>query len=113
MKNVQKYQLCCSPLMSTLFIVSACHWCLQKNFLSGVGFYNSTKNCYYSERYVKKFFDNGPRLVMEHCQLGVTCDNSGHKVPNNDKALKRQTGEQFRSDASADCRVRLAPNGCK
>ena len=31
MKNVQKYQLCCSPLMSTLFIVLACHWCLQKN----------------------------------------------------------------------------------
>ena len=29
MKNVQKYQLCCSPLMSTLFIVLACHWCLQ------------------------------------------------------------------------------------
>ena len=50
MKNVQKYQLCCSPLMSTLFIVLACHWCLQastkckqQKILVGCVYFNSTK----------------------------------------------------------------------
>ena len=61
----------------------------------------------------KKVLNIGTRLVMERCQLGVTCDSSGHKIPNYDQALSRQTGELFSSDASPDCRVELAPDGCK
>ena len=53
MKNVQKYQLCCSPLMSTLFIVLACHWCLQastkckqQKIPVGCVYFNSTETSF-------------------------------------------------------------------
>jgi hypothetical protein len=68
------------------------------------------------------------RLVEERCQLGVTCDDFGNKIrPGSnaqfgnqntgsyqpvDNFLRRQTGEQFSSDARPDCRVTLASDGC-
>ena len=68
------------------------------------------------------------RLVEERCQLGMTCDQFGNKISpaSNpgfgnqnvgpyqpvDNFLRRQTGEQFSSDARPDCRVTLAPDGC-
>ena len=59
------------------------------------------------------------RLVQERCQLGETCDAAGNKLRNfsgnnlTDQLLRRQTGEEFRSDSNPDCRVELAPDGCQ
>ena len=55
-------------------------------------------------------------LVNARCQLGVTCDENGNKLGpefrRHDPYLRRQTGEEFSSDAPPDCRTQLTPNGC-
>ena len=70
MKNVQKYQLCCSPLMSTLFIVLACHWCLQKKFLSGVHFLKyyrlfSQYLAHYNNELLSNVVDNFAKFIIK------------------------------------------------
>ncbi len=54
------------------------------------------------------------------CILGVTCDENGYKIINGQvirgqgqhDAFDRQDQEFF-SDAPAECRLRLNPNGCQ
>ena len=69
------------------------------------------------------------RLVDEPCILGVTCDNDGNKIDGNDfdnsnsnsidgfsyledVFQRRQTGEEFSSAGSPECRTVPNPNGC-
>ena len=58
-------------------------------------------------------------LVNARCQLNVTCDANGNKLGGEeslsrrfDPFLRRQTGEEFSSDAPPDCRTQQAPDGC-
>ena len=59
------------------------------------------------------------RLVEERCQLGETCNVAGNRILNfsgnslMDQLLRRQSGEEFRSDSNPDCRVKVAPDGCQ
>lgn len=66
------------------------------------------------------------RLVDEPCELGVTCDENGNKMGEDDTAsleniganlinrifLRRQTGEDFSSSGPPECRSVVNPNGC-
>jgi hypothetical protein len=53
-------------------------------------------------------------LVNARCELGLTCDANGNKIGSrsSDSLLRRQTGEEFASDAPPDCRTQLLPDGC-
>ena len=78
MKNVQKYQLCCSPLMSTLFIVLACHWCLQKIFFEWGAFSLIVPSYFSKAAKISHYFKSDVFLLRpkSHSSIGLLLEQN-------------------------------------